>query len=159
MQRREQNDGRDEAERRQRREQREPTERCRERERERERVGIETETQRELDAPRENRQREREHTSNDSQISSSCGVLSYIERTQRLPWFCTWRVISTSTPTSAVRGAHLAPLAPLTRAAHARGCIRHARVTTPSTLVHYIYERTVHIKYVIHIEVCILKSI
>ena len=41
----------------------------------------------------------------------------------------------TSTPTGAVRGPHLAPLAPLIRAAHARDCIRRARVRTPSTAI------------------------
>ena len=60
-------------------------------------------------------------------------ALSYREIAQRLPWCCTWRVISTSTPTGAVRGAHLAPLATLTRATHACGCIRRARVTTPTS--------------------------
>ena len=54
------------------------------------------------------------------------------EREQRLPWCRKWRVISTSTPTGAVRGVHLAPLA---REAHARDGIRRARVTTPATLV------------------------
>ena len=39
----------------------------------------------------------------------------------------------TSTPTSAVRGVHLAPLAPLILAAHACYCIRCARVTTAPT--------------------------
>ena len=59
-------------------------------------------------------------------------ALLYIERAQRLPWCAKWRVISTSTPTSAVIGVHLAPLAPLTLAAHAHYCTRravsHARV-------------------------------
>ena len=40
--------------------------------------------------------------------------------------------IFTSTPTGAVRGAHLAPL---TRAAHVRDCIKRARVTTPPTAI------------------------
>ena len=79
---------------------------------------------------------ESENTSNDSQkCSSSCGALCYIERAQWLPWCCKWRVVSTSTPTSAVRGVHLAPLAPLTLAAHARYCIRRG-VVTPPTISH-----------------------
>ena len=89
----------------------------------RDEIRLETETQ-----------SESENTNNDSQkCSSSCGALCYIERAQRLPWCCKWRVISTNTPTSAVRGVHLAPLASLTLAAHARYCIRRARVTTPPT--------------------------
>ena len=39
-------------------------------------------------------------------------------------------MISTSTPTGAVRGVHLSPVAPLTQEAHVRYCIRRARVTT-----------------------------
>ena len=68
-----------------------------------------------------------------ARCSSSGGALSYIARAQWLPWRRTGRAISTSTPMGAVLGTHLAPLAPLTRAAHARYCIRHARVTTPPT--------------------------
>ena len=63
---------------------------------------------------------------------NTCGALCYIERGQRLPC-CTWRVISTSTPTGAVRSVHLAHLAPLTRAAY---CIRRACVTIPPTRVY-----------------------
>ena len=70
-----------------------------------------------------------------AKCSSSCGALRYIERAQLLPWCCTWRVISMSTPTGAVRDAHLAPLALLTRATNARDCIRRALVTKPPTLI------------------------
>ena len=72
-------------------------------------------------------------------------LLYTIERAQRLPWCCKWRVVSTSTPTSAVRGVHLTPVAPLTLAAHARYCIRHARVTTPPTQT-WFYKYSTHRK-------------
>ena len=51
-----------------------------------------------------------------AKCSSSCGALCYIERAQRLPSCSTWRVVSTSTPTGAVRGVHLSPLTRATRA-------------------------------------------
>ena len=70
-----------------------------------------------------------EHLSNVLEVA-----LHYIEIAKRRPWCSKWRVLSTSTPTSVVRGVHLAPLALLTLAAHARYCIRRARVTTPPTL-------------------------
>ena len=81
-----------------------------------------------------------------AKCSSSCGALYYIERAQRLPWCCKWRVISTSTPTCAERGVHLAPLAPLILAAYARYCIRRAFVTTQRlhllrTLIHAISKK------------------
>ena len=74
---------------------------------------------------------DRENTSNDSL------KLELVRRTflyRELSWCCSW-----STPTGAVRGVHLAPLAPLTRAAHARYCIRRALVTTPPTSVHFYH--------------------
>ena len=57
--------------------------------------------------------------------SSCCALANVRERAT-----VALHVISTSTPTGADRGAHLAPQAPLTRATYARGCIRRAHVTT-----------------------------
>ena len=42
-------------------------------------------------------------------------------------------VVTIATRTQPRKGAHLAPLTPLTRAAHARSCIRRARAQTPLT--------------------------
>lgn len=72
-----------------------------------------------LTAPAEARERERrktrERTEQRKPSSNSCGALSYIN-------------LESSTPTDAVSGAHLAPLAPLTRAAHVYGAARCSRV-------------------------------
>ena len=91
--------------------------------------------ERESSAPAETRRkaRAREHEQWQQMPELVRSAIYGLERAQRLPWCCTWRVISTSTPTGAVRGAPLASLGPLTRAAHARDCIRRARVTTPPT--------------------------
>ena len=70
---------------------------------------------------------------------SSCGALCYIERAQGLPSCSTWRVISTSTPTGAVRCTRLAPLSQLTRAARTLLNKMHACDNTAYIIYMYLY--------------------
>ena len=86
-------------------------------------------------------QNETENTSNFSlKLELVRRSLLYIEKGQR-PRDVAREAVSTSTPTGAVRGAHLAPLVPLTGAAraHERDCIRRARVTTSPTVRYTIF--------------------